>query len=166
MPRATGGVTWSALPGAHAATSASATSDPSPPAWGHRPPLLGAHCPETARKLRRMVGVPSHSASGVRVACQSFTVFAYHPLVQPLLAASSLRLDVARVPAVDGLSLTSTGSRLLVLGAARALFESAAGLRACTRGELRVSGDLPLDALRGGTMAGAPLDPLMPPDWT
>jgi ABC-type multidrug transport system ATPase subunit len=86
--------------------------------------------------------------------------------VQPVLVAASLRVDVGRIPAVDGLSLTSTGEKVLVLGAARALFESAAGLRALTRGELRVSGELPVDALRAGAAAGAPLDPPLPPDWT
>jgi ABC-2 type transport system ATP-binding protein len=113
-----------------------------------------------------MVGVPSHSAGLVRATCQLFTVFAYHPDVQPLLASESLRVDVARIPAVDGLSLTSTGDRLLVLGAPRALFEASAGLRPSTRGELRVSGELPIDALRRGVAASAPLDPPMPPDWT
>ena len=113
-----------------------------------------------------MVGVPSHSAGPVRGTCQIFTVFAYHPSVQPLLASESLRVDVARIPAVDGLSLTSTGDRVLVLGAPRALFEASAGLRATTRGELRVSGEVPIDALRRGMAASAPLDPPMPPDWT
>jgi ABC-type multidrug transport system ATPase subunit len=86
--------------------------------------------------------------------------------VQPLLAAESLRVDVARSPAVDGLTFTSTGDRLLVLGGAHALFEASAGLRAITRGELRVSGELPIDAIRRGVAASAPLDPPLPPDWT
>jgi ABC-type multidrug transport system ATPase subunit len=34
------------------------------------------------------------------------------------------------------------------------------------RGELRVSGEAPLDALRTRVAAGASLDPPMPPDWT
>src|SRR5580704_12086212 len=57
---------------------------------------------------------------------------AYHrrvPAPSPLLAASSLRVDVGGSPAVDGLTLATTGDRVLVLGAARALFEAAAGLR-------------------------------------
>jgi ABC-type multidrug transport system ATPase subunit len=102
----------------------------------------------------------------VRGTCQLFTVFAYHLPVQPLLAAESLRVDVARSPAVDGLSLSSTGERILVLGAARAFFEACAGIRATTRGELRVSGQRPIEAVHQGVAAGAPLDPPLPSDWT
>ena len=86
--------------------------------------------------------------------------------MDPLLVASSLRLDVHGVPAIDGLSLTSAGEHLLVLGAPSALFEAAAGLRAAVRGALRVEGRLPLEAVRAGIAAGAPLDPPMPPRWT
>ena len=53
-----------------------------------------------------------------------------------------------------------------MLGAARALFEAAAGLRAIARGELRVAGEEPLDAVRAGAVAGAPLDPPLPASWT
>ncbi len=70
------------------------------------------------------------------------------------------------IPAVDGLSLTSTGAWILVLGAARALFEAAAGLRATERGQLLVAGMTPLDAVRARVMACAPLDPPLPPRWT
>jgi len=93
-------------------------------------------------------------------------VSAYHLRVEPLLASSSLRVDISGTPAIDGLSLASTGDHILVLGAARALFEAAAGLRAITRGELRVAGQEPLAALRAGAVAGAPLDPPMPSTWT
>jgi ABC-type multidrug transport system ATPase subunit len=102
----------------------------------------------------------------VRGTCQRFRLFAYHPDVQPLLASSSLRVDVGGTSAVDGLSLATTGDKVLVLGAARALFEAAAGLRQSARGELRVVDRDPLDALREGIVAGAPLDPLLPPSWT
>jgi ABC-type multidrug transport system ATPase subunit len=84
----------------------------------------------------------------------------------PLLAASGLRVDVAGSPAIDGLTLATTGERVLVLGAARALFEAAAGLRAPSRGELRVGGATPRAAVGGGAVAGAPLDPPLPPAWT
>jgi ABC-2 type transport system ATP-binding protein len=83
-----------------------------------------------------------------------------------LLDASSLRVDVGGSPAVDGLSLASTAERVLVLGAARALFEAAAGTRPIARGTLRVAEQEPLDAVRSGTSAGAPLDPPLPPGWT
>jgi ABC-type multidrug transport system ATPase subunit len=102
----------------------------------------------------------------VRGACQGFTLFAYHPWVQPLLAASSLRVDAGGTSAVDGLSLTTSGERVLVLGAARALFEAAAGLRPSARGELLIENRAPLEALRAGAMAGAPLDPPLPAAWT
>jgi ABC-type multidrug transport system ATPase subunit len=102
----------------------------------------------------------------VRATCQAFTLFAYHPDVQPLLTASQLRVDVGGTSAVDGLSLSSSGDRVVVLGAARALFEAAAGLRASARGELRVAGEEPLDALRAAAAAGAPLDPPLPATWT
>ncbi len=86
-----------------------------------------------------------------------------------LLQASSLRLDVAGTPTVggvDGLTLTTTGERVLVLGAPAALFEAAAGLRQPSRGEIRVEGMAPIDAVRARIAAGAALDPPMPPTWT
>jgi len=86
--------------------------------------------------------------------------------VEPLLTSSSLRVDVGGTPAIEGLSLATTGERVLVLGAARALFEAAAGLRAITRGELRVAGQDPLAAVSAAAVAGAPLDPPLPPSWT
>ena len=86
--------------------------------------------------------------------------------MEPLLTSSSLRVDVGGTPAIEGLSLATTGERVLVLGAARALFEAAAGLRAITRGELRVAGQDPLAAVSAAAVAGAPLDPPLPPSWT
>jgi ABC-type multidrug transport system ATPase subunit len=86
--------------------------------------------------------------------------------VQPVLAATTLRVDAGGVPAVDGLSFATTADRVLVLGAARALFEAAASLRAVTRGELRVEGSTPIDAVRSGLAACAPFDPSLPPRWT
>lgn len=83
-----------------------------------------------------------------------------------LLAASGLRVDVGGWPAIDGLSLATTGDRVLVLGAARALFEAAAGLRAPSRGEILVEGASPRAAMSRGVAACAPLDPPMPPAWT
>jgi len=75
-------------------------------------------------------------------------------------------VDVAGLPAVDRLTFSSVGDHVLVLGAARALFEAAAGLRPTTRGDLRVRGLSPLDAVRSGEAASAPLDPPLPPGWT
>jgi ABC-type multidrug transport system ATPase subunit len=86
--------------------------------------------------------------------------------VQPILAAVTLRVDVAGLPAVDRLSFTTGGDRVLVLGAAGALFEAAAGLRPTMRGELLVQGAEPREAVRAGVAASAPLDPPLPPGWT
>lgn len=86
--------------------------------------------------------------------------------MDPLLAAWSLRVDVHGVPAVDGLSVTTTGERVLVLGAASALFEAAAGLRVAARGALSIEGRVPVEAVRARVIAGAPLDPPMPPRWS
>lgn len=83
-----------------------------------------------------------------------------------LLSAAELRVDVGGVPALDGLTLETTGERVLVLGAARALFEAAAGLRRVERGRLVVNGRAPADAIRSTTVASAPLDPPMPPRWS
>jgi ABC-type multidrug transport system ATPase subunit len=86
--------------------------------------------------------------------------------VQPILVAANVRVDVAGLPAVDHLSFTSRGDRVLVLGAARALFEAAAALRPSMEGELRVQGASPLEAVRSRAAASAPLDPPLPPTWT
>jgi ABC-type multidrug transport system ATPase subunit len=86
--------------------------------------------------------------------------------VQALVAAASIRLDVVGIPAVDGLDLTTRGERSLVLGAPRALFEAAAGLRKVAHGELRVEGAEPSEAVRSRRAAGVPLDPPLPKRWS
>jgi ABC-2 type transport system ATP-binding protein len=91
---------------------------------------------------------------------------AYHRLVSPLVSAVSLRVDVDGVTAIDGLTVTSTGERVLVLGAPAALFEVAAGLRRPARGEVQVEGAAPAEASRRRLAAGAPLDPPLPPGWS
>jgi ABC-type multidrug transport system ATPase subunit len=82
------------------------------------------------------------------------------------IACSHLRVDVAGAPAIDGLSFASTGDHVLVLGAARALFEAAAGLRPVARGELLVEGLRAPEAIRAGLAASAQLDPPLPGSWT
>jgi ABC-type multidrug transport system ATPase subunit len=94
------------------------------------------------------------------------STLAYHRQVQAVLSAESVRIDVGGVPTVDGLSFSTTGERVLVLGAASALFEASGGMRAVARGELRVEGMAPLAAIRAGIAACAPRDPPMPPSWT
>ena len=84
----------------------------------------------------------------------------------PSLSFSHLRVDVGGAPAVDGLTLQSTGDHVLVLGAARAVFDAAAGLRPVSHGELLVGGMEPREAIRAGALAAAPLDPALPSAWT
>jgi ABC-type multidrug transport system ATPase subunit len=84
----------------------------------------------------------------------------------PCLSVSDLRVDVGGVPAIDGLTLASTGDHVLLLGAARALYQAAAIARPIARGEVRVEGLSPRDAMRAKVAAYAPLDPAMPGSWT
>jgi ABC-type multidrug transport system ATPase subunit len=86
--------------------------------------------------------------------------------VAPLLEILDARIDVGGAPAIEGLALRTSGERALVLGAARALFEAACGVVAPVRGQVRVHGEEAQAALRSGAVAGAPLDPAMPPSWT
>ncbi len=83
-----------------------------------------------------------------------------------IVTMSDVRIDGGGFPAIDGMTLATTGDRVLVLGAARALFEAAAGLRSVARGDLRIGGLAPVDAIRSGHAACAPLDPPLPPTWT
>jgi ABC-type Na+ transport system ATPase subunit NatA len=83
-----------------------------------------------------------------------------------LLEADRLRIDVAGAPAIDGLSLATTGDHVLVLGAPRALAETACGVRPIVRGTLLVGGASPADALEAGAVAGSTGDAAMPPKWT
>jgi ABC-type multidrug transport system ATPase subunit len=83
-----------------------------------------------------------------------------------LLLVEDLRVDVDGVPAVDGLTARASGDRALVLGAPRALFEAASGLRPVARGALRLGGSDAAAAVRAGLVAGVALDPPLPPRWT
>lgn len=85
---------------------------------------------------------------------------------EPLLKVLDLRVDVDGVPACDGLTLQTRGERVLVLGAPRVVFEATCALRPVTRGLLEVRGALAETAVRSGVIAGAPLDPPLPPKWT
>ena len=75
-------------------------------------------------------------------------------------------MDVGDVPTLDGLTFETRGDRVLVVAAARALFQAAAGLRGVAHGSLLVEGTTPFSAVRGGLAACAPLDPPLPPRWT
>jgi ABC-2 type transport system ATP-binding protein len=86
--------------------------------------------------------------------------------VPAIFACSHLRIDVGGVPAIDGLTVTSAGEHVLLLGAARALFEAAAGLRPIARGSLMVDGMTARESIRAGTVACAKLDPPLPRAWT
>ena len=82
------------------------------------------------------------------------------------MVAEDLRVDVDGVPACDGLTFRTSGDRVLVLGAPRALFESLTGLRPVVRGALSIRGSAASAATREGLVAGAPLDPALPAKWT
>ena len=88
------------------------------------------------------------------------------PAEEPLLVVEDLRVDVEDVPACDGLTLRTRGDRVLVLGAPRALQEAICGTRPVVRGALRIRGTAAGLAARDGIVAGAPLDPPLPPKWT
>lgn len=85
---------------------------------------------------------------------------------EPLVFAEDLRIDVDGVPACDGLTLRTSAERVLVLGAPHVVFEALVGLRPVVRGALRIRGIAASDAVRERIVAGAPLDPPLPPKWT
>jgi ABC-type multidrug transport system ATPase subunit len=84
----------------------------------------------------------------------------------PVLELRGARVDVGGVPAIDGLSFATTSDHVVVLGAPRALFEAASGVRAPAHGEIFVRGEPAHVALANGKVACAPLDPPLPPTWT
>ena len=83
-----------------------------------------------------------------------------------LLSAEDVRIDIDGVPACDGLTFRTTGERVLVLGAPRALALAAAGVLPVSRGRLLVRGVDAEKATRERGAAGAALDPPLPPTWT
>jgi ABC-2 type transport system ATP-binding protein len=85
---------------------------------------------------------------------------------EPLLVAHDVRIDVAGVPACDGLAFRTNGEHVLLLGAPRALFEATTGLAKVVRGTLAVRGTASAQAAVRGVVAGAPQDPPLPPRWT
>ncbi len=84
----------------------------------------------------------------------------------PVLEAARLRVDVDGVAQVDGLSLVTTGERVLVLAGPAVLFSAAAGIVPPRHGEISTGGGPTAVAMREGKLAGAPLDPPLPPAWT
>lgn len=66
----------------------------------------------------------------------------------------------------DGLAFRTRGQRVLVLGAPRTLFDATVALLPIVRGTLLVGGALPIDAVRQGRLAGAFMNPPLPPRWT
>ena len=85
---------------------------------------------------------------------------------EPLLVCEDLRVDAEGVPACDGLAFRTTGEHVLVLGAPRALFDAIIGVVPVARGALRVRGTVAVTATKNRTVAGAPLEPPLPPRWT
>lgn len=84
----------------------------------------------------------------------------------PWIHAEALRVDVAGTPVLDGVTFSTTGHSVAILGAPRALFEACAAERAPTSGSLRLAGLSPDEASRQARVAVAPLDPALPPAWT
>ncbi len=84
----------------------------------------------------------------------------------PLLELVQARIDVEGLPAVDGLSFSTSEERVVILGGARVLFEAASGMRVPSHGEIRARGVAARNAARSGLSAGAPCDPPFPPTWT
>jgi ABC-type multidrug transport system ATPase subunit len=87
-------------------------------------------------------------------------------VTKPVLEVVRARIDVDGVPQVDGLSLSTGGDRILILGSAQALFECVAGLRPVRHGAVDVRGVSAMLAVAESSSAGVPLDPPLPPSWT
>jgi ABC-2 type transport system ATP-binding protein len=87
-------------------------------------------------------------------------------LAPPLLEARDLRLDEHGVATIDGLALETEQDRVVVVGAPRVLFDAACGLVRPSRGAISVRGTPSAEGIGAGVIAGAPLDPPLPPDWT
>ena len=80
-----------------------------------------------------------------------------------LLEAKDLRVDTREASALAGFGATMDGDHGVLVGAPGALFLAAAGLLPPASGTLRVAGTEPVQGLRERLLAGAPLDPPLPP---
>jgi ABC-type Na+ transport system ATPase subunit NatA len=85
--------------------------------------------------------------------------------LEPLLRARDLRIDVDGIAVVDGATFATNGRRVALLGAPRELFLATVGWLPVLRGELAIEGLTASDAARDARVAGAPLDPRLPPSW-
>jgi ABC-type multidrug transport system ATPase subunit len=83
-----------------------------------------------------------------------------------MIEARDLRIDADGSPCVDGLTFSSSGDRVLILGAPRELMLACAGLVPIVRGELRVEGEDASRALALGRTAACPLDAPLPPNFS
>lgn len=83
----------------------------------------------------------------------------------PLLSADAVRIDDGG-PVLEELTVTTEGDNVAVVGAPRALYEAACGLRDTTAGALLVCGLAPREAARSGAVASAPVDAKVPARWT
>lgn len=84
----------------------------------------------------------------------------------PHLRVERVRVDEDGAPVIDSLSLATRGRRALVLGAPRALFEAASGLRPIAYGTLALAGRAPAEALQLRAAAVIPCDPPLPARWS
>ena len=88
-----------------------------------------------------------------------------------MIEARDLRVDApdddrGRSPCIDGLTLSSSADRTLIVGAPRELMLAFAGLTPVVRGEIRIEGEEPRRALALGRIAACPLDAPLPPRWS
>jgi ABC-type multidrug transport system ATPase subunit len=83
-----------------------------------------------------------------------------------LFEADNVRIDVGGVPVLEQLTVKTTGSNVVVLGAPHALFEACGGLRPVMSGRLRMCGASPQRAIDEVLLALAPMDVPVPGRWT
>lgn len=86
--------------------------------------------------------------------------------MEALFSARELRVDERGAPAIDGLTVDTRGERVIILGAPRTLFDATSGMRRPARGDLKIFGEAAAAALDANRLAGAQLDPPLPPTWS
>lgn len=159
-----GVVTWLLSPQPETMTASSHIAETTGSTWGRATALLGAEAPTRDTGIARFIantpfrgaivanGVPTRYSGDVSA-------------TEPLFRAEGLRID-DHGPVLENLTLATTGGNVAFVGAPRALFEAAAGMRDVTAGSLRVGGMDPRRAARQGALASAPADVAVPPRWT
>ena len=83
-----------------------------------------------------------------------------------MFVADNVRIDSHGAPVIEQLTVETTGTNVVVLGAPQVLFDTCAGMHDVTGGTLTIAGMHPHDAVRAGALASAPADVTLPPRWT